>query len=967
MGLADMFRCGGFDIPVGPAADLAEIEYLSALHQTGENPIRSDGTISSEDIRIYLRSRYGLDIPLEECRDIVRGLGGTAKTTGDNDGGKVHVAFPTPEPDASVIMALAQSSPRSVTSDHANTIDDNEYLDLIQFVSILLIPSLQRAKRQIDIDNGIIKIEPIPDLPDTNWRLAFQHPKMYRRNKRLASRLTQQKKEREHGNSLDPSDEDGNIISMVLRVLLDAIDVSAVDTRSYANNNLPRVMVNKHTVERLLDAFGFGDLKSDDILVSQMVQAAGGPGTTLDETTFARALTCDVDVRPVAIEDDACETIEDVYGYGVTSLEYVVGRRINRRRQDKAEQSAECRQGHKTLAGFDEEEGVTPFTPTSSVSTPPSPSVSAANVSPNAQEESVASADGADDGEWVSFDAGDNSTVDWSKAKGEINVSTSGGIEVSTPPPRQDTRASLLNVDEQSTVQAGAGDEGDGVLVETKKPTHIPTAPFIDYVLDEYKSIAYLCGTWVFYLLGAAGSMALIGLVDIQVVQCSGGFLCNLVQQVWSWLAFGLMLSLGGFLVVTPLSLGNDPHRKDLCGVIISVVWAVSFGTLPYSLLKSYAEGIPHSPDGVLTEIETLLSQPYFKLMAVLFFVFGLLLALKMLLEIPMLCIPESVAKKSPVLSYLFIPSSKRSAAATKQAATRKINRMIGQARTMHFKTQLGAPVSALDQYFLCGQTSQSSGGLFWTWKEIFSGRLVNTHGVWLHSNLLIGQEGQVIVLSFGLALGIWGGIQLGESLAKQREALEQEPPSYLRDQSLYFTPYPWNVYVSFGVGLAIAGIIGASLLALYIPSTVATVMKLRTGVISTFRSPTKFGVYRTAADTICYNAGNMVYAVIGSTSLFFLLGAGAVFLLVWKPTQDFFINLIGWGLGLGITIGLKFILTKCTRANFQEALYRKKPRSANFTGLWYVLVLHYLFDIASFYYLQSNFSLASQSPFSQV
>ena len=75
-------------------------------------------------------------------------------------------------------MALAQSSPRSVTSDHTNTIDNNEYLDLIQFVSILLIPSLQRAKRQIDIDNGIIKIEPIPDLRDTNWRLAFKYPKM---------------------------------------------------------------------------------------------------------------------------------------------------------------------------------------------------------------------------------------------------------------------------------------------------------------------------------------------------------------------------------------------------------------------------------------------------------------------------------------------------------------------------------------------------------------------------------------------------------------------------------------------------------------------------------------------------------------------------------------------------------------------------------------------------------------------
>ena len=116
-----------------------------------------------------------------------------------------------------------------------------------------------------------------------------------------------------------------------------------------------------------------------------------------------------------------------------------------------------------------------------------------------------------------------------------------------------------------------------------------------------------------------------------------------------------------------------------------------------------------------------------------------------------------------------------------------------------------------------------------------------------------------------------------------------------------------------------------------------------------------------------------MIYALIGSTSLFFLLGGGAVFLFAWAPSRNFMskcsleicrerirtppspisryltccasvslisslfqflVNLLGWGLGLGITICIKMIITICLRKNYQKALYRKKPRTANITGL---------------------------------
>lgn len=62
--------------PVGAAADLREIEYISALHQTGET-LRSDGSISTEDVSRFLVSRYGLRVPASAVEEtIARDFGG---------------------------------------------------------------------------------------------------------------------------------------------------------------------------------------------------------------------------------------------------------------------------------------------------------------------------------------------------------------------------------------------------------------------------------------------------------------------------------------------------------------------------------------------------------------------------------------------------------------------------------------------------------------------------------------------------------------------------------------------------------------------------------------------------------------------------------------------------------------------------------------------------------------------------
>ncbi|KAL3897545.1 MAG: hypothetical protein SGARI_006892, partial [Bacillariaceae sp.] len=65
-----------FERVTGPRSDLNELEYISALHQTGAAFTRKSGTVSALDVIRFLKSRYGLEISPQESRDILQGLSG---------------------------------------------------------------------------------------------------------------------------------------------------------------------------------------------------------------------------------------------------------------------------------------------------------------------------------------------------------------------------------------------------------------------------------------------------------------------------------------------------------------------------------------------------------------------------------------------------------------------------------------------------------------------------------------------------------------------------------------------------------------------------------------------------------------------------------------------------------------------------------------------------------------------------
>ena len=100
-----------FSKPVGATADLRELEYISALHQTSKS-LRRDGSIKPTDITKFLMSRYGIRVTNEEVsQTIAKGFGG---------GG------------------LSE--------------EDGDTLDLTEIVALLLIPELVKAEMSLHRD-----------------------------------------------------------------------------------------------------------------------------------------------------------------------------------------------------------------------------------------------------------------------------------------------------------------------------------------------------------------------------------------------------------------------------------------------------------------------------------------------------------------------------------------------------------------------------------------------------------------------------------------------------------------------------------------------------------------------------------------------------------------------------------------------------------------------------------------------
>ncbi len=150
------------------------------------------------------------------------------------------------------------------------------------------------------------------------------------------------------------------------------------------------------------------------------------------------------------------------------------------------------------------------------------------------------------------------------------------------------------------------------------------------------------------------------------------------------------------------------------------------------------------------------------------------------------------VSVKFRALRYFLSTSNVRGELCLKYAASRKMNKMIENARLLHRHRQRSSKVveggqksSQRDAFrsFL-GQIEQyeSCGGYFWTWKRVFNGDLLSTEGVWINTRLIIMQVAQVVVGVFFAVAVLLFVITVADEAEEARASLPADTPNWVVD-----------------------------------------------------------------------------------------------------------------------------------------------------------------------------------------
>lgn len=259
----------GFLRPVGAASDIAELEYISALHQTDVPDLRMDGSIRDADIVRFLLSRYGIKVTEDEVRKTVMfGLGG-----GD---------------------------------------DDEACIDLMELAAILLIPTLIKAADAVDggddgdgaegwsLPANITGSDQQGDGFDAEGGEGSAGPTPNIADQTAAD--TQ--------NDVDPQQPlkpHPDLLRYVLQMILHDV----------TGDRQPKPL-NRQLIRNIFLSYGEADLAENDDLLDGMVEAAGGNNAgdapiLLDVNAFARALTGDVRLYDVNNEVRRTTNYFDVF------------------------------------------------------------------------------------------------------------------------------------------------------------------------------------------------------------------------------------------------------------------------------------------------------------------------------------------------------------------------------------------------------------------------------------------------------------------------------------------------------------------------------------------------------------------------------------------------------------------------------------------------------------------------------
>jgi hypothetical protein len=283
----------------------------------------------------------------------------------------------------------------------------------------------------------------------------------------------------------------------------------------------------------------------------------------------------------------------------------------------------------------------------------------------------------------------------------------------------------------------------------------------IDFSVDAFSSVGLMVAIFFFFICTSLVYASLILQIPVLTPDCGESFGCILVSKVITWLIFAVVLTLTGYLVIIPLSIGNAPEERSPLRNFVGFISAVIITWVPYMAVKAFERSIepPYesgTPESSVNDLKFNATQWITRFC-------GSLVTLLVLIQLILALIGQRRIRASEFFRNLFVTSHVRGTARSKKAATRKINTLLLNAHSLHPKKVSGQASAVMKEdvmanYVLRGESFEDCGGLFWTWKRVLSGALFDEEGIWIMARLIIIQTAQFLffaIFTYGLLLVI--------------------------------------------------------------------------------------------------------------------------------------------------------------------------------------------------------------------
>ncbi|CAB9507079.1 expressed unknown protein [Seminavis robusta] len=964
-----------FERTVGPKADYQELEYISALHQTGVTGTRTTGTISSLDVLRFLKSRHSIDITHEQAIDIVRGLGGVGGADGSpelkmsvarsvaerirsereqqrllDEQAEIHphlkwTSLTSSKPRASTKSAVsAEASDRNTSP---KDVDEGKmlveevlnpklrYLDLVQMTSIILIPTLARMAQE--------------------WRQASSNNHSNLGNDEKNQQETKDEDDKEENGTAEedfaPLDPQPNgLLEFVLENMIRVVEAHDSDNFKgsvlgedvevlYKDSKLSddrsderKTILTPDLVEALLLENGETERAHDTKLIREMVEMAQSKSGTFDVEALANALTLDLQDWNVGCEDRESTYFSDVFGQAKTDNEF-----------------------NEFITGVT----AVDWESTRASAKPASKGAAVDDAVSNKKDHDGASSD-------------DQSSFPASVMKDE--PSTPDGEEEAAPPQPD---SSMIQTNDMAEMEASATPRAKELKVKG-------SAKVIDTVVDAYASHGTLALVWVTYVCYSGSYASLILLTDSFQTECPGrgpherSFGCTLGKTVYTWIIVALILTGFGFAVLVPLAFGNHPTKRGPIRMFVASVMALVITLVPFCVVYRLqnSDVVLYGPVQEQLDSDSFYYFVYFTtalgcMLGLNYFAhFAISFGKKFgLIEKDNNKLSES-GTVGRIIGQFDTSSEVSRSASVKRAATRKVNVMLTNARQMHgpafeedkvplpdaaandpesrrsiklAKSIRKAQSDAVFQNFtLRGERTVEAGSLLWSWGMMLSGGLWEVEGIWLPSRMIIFQLAQVAIGVF-FAVAIFIFVEIAADAADQATA---EIESKILKQVYYpqwvisFVPTGGEVKMALIPAGIISVLVCFALTLIYIPSTVKTVLRYRCGQLPSLGAEDFHGS-RAKADMTYMNTANAIYGMLAGGTLFFVLFGLLIFFFIWDFTQDVMLLILAWGIGLTITTLVKSLMVSFCRKRLFRAFYRVFPGRSNYVTLalecWYI------------------------------